>query len=74
MSGGRNGISSSNSRFPFTASQWQELEDQALIFKYMIFGMPISPDLLFTIKRGTALECTKIRYLELMNKLGATFD
>ncbi|KAK2991943.1 hypothetical protein RJ640_027834 [Escallonia rubra] len=54
MSGARNGISSS-SRFPFTASQWQELEHQALIFKYMISGMPIPPDLIFTIKRGTAL-------------------
>ncbi|KAK2974962.1 hypothetical protein RJ640_009121 [Escallonia rubra] len=54
MSGARNGISSgsSSSRFPFTASQWQELEHQALIFKYMISGMPIPPDLLFTIKRG----------------------
>ncbi|KAL4282077.1 hypothetical protein GQ457_03G046920 [Hibiscus cannabinus] len=39
---GRNG-------FPFTASQYQELEHQALIFKYMVSGIPIPPDLLFTL-------------------------
>ncbi|KAG6431658.1 hypothetical protein SASPL_109740 [Salvia splendens] len=37
-------------QFPFTASQWQELEHQALVFKYMVSGMPIPPDLLFTIR------------------------
>lgn len=42
---------SGRNRFPFTASQWQELEHQALIFKYMVSGIPIPPDLLFTIKR-----------------------
>ncbi|KAJ4708781.1 Growth-regulating factor-like protein [Melia azedarach] len=44
--------SGSNIRYPFTASQWQELEHQALIFKYMVSGIPIPPDLLFTIKRS----------------------
>ncbi|KAL7598358.1 hypothetical protein Lser_V15G25501 [Lactuca serriola] len=39
-------------RFPFTASQWQELEHQALVYKYMISGMPIPPDLLYTIKKS----------------------
>lgn len=39
--------------FPFTSSQWQELEHQALIFKYMVSGIPIPPDLLFGIKRST---------------------
>ncbi|KAG7012709.1 Growth-regulating factor 5 [Cucurbita argyrosperma subsp. argyrosperma] len=42
MSGGRN-------RLPFTAAQWQELEHQALIFKYMASGIPLPPHLLFTI-------------------------
>ncbi|CAK9326740.1 unnamed protein product [Citrullus colocynthis] len=41
----------SRNRFPFTAAQWQELEHQALIFKYMVSGIPVPPDLLFTIKR-----------------------
>ncbi|XP_048490971.1 growth-regulating factor 5 isoform X2 [Beta vulgaris subsp. vulgaris] len=40
------------SKFPFTATQWQELEHQALIYKYMAAGVPIPPDLLFTIKRS----------------------
>ncbi|KAK4265625.1 hypothetical protein QN277_026652 [Acacia crassicarpa] len=44
--GGRN-------RFPFTPSQWQELEHQALIFKYMASGIPIPPDLVFSIKRAS---------------------
>ncbi|XP_022751753.1 growth-regulating factor 1 isoform X2 [Durio zibethinus] len=38
--------------FPFTLSQWQELEHQALIFNYMVSGIPIPPDLLFTVKRS----------------------
>ncbi|CAK9140999.1 unnamed protein product [Ilex paraguariensis] len=45
-------VSTGRNRYPFTASQWQELEHQALIFKYMVSGMPIPPDLLFTIKRS----------------------
>ncbi|KAJ8750867.1 hypothetical protein K2173_016048 [Erythroxylum novogranatense] len=40
------------SSFPFTASQWQELEHQALIFKYMVSGIPVPPDLLITVKRS----------------------
>ncbi|XP_030944041.1 growth-regulating factor 1-like isoform X2 [Quercus lobata] len=43
---------SGRNRFPFSASQWQELEHQALIFKYMASGIPIPPDLLYTIKRS----------------------
>ncbi|CAA6658677.1 unnamed protein product [Spirodela intermedia] len=31
-------MSGNSSRCPFTASQWQELEHQALIFKYMASG------------------------------------
>ncbi|CAI9100701.1 OLC1v1037857C1 [Oldenlandia corymbosa var. corymbosa] len=44
--------SSTSGRFPFTASQWQELEHQALIFKYMVSGMPVPPDLLYTVRRS----------------------
>ncbi|KAL5728610.1 hypothetical protein ACHQM5_001677 [Ranunculus cassubicifolius] len=43
---------SSRNRNPFTPTQWQELEHQALIFKYMAAGMPIPPDLIFPIKRS----------------------
>ncbi|KAI4377472.1 hypothetical protein MLD38_015090 [Melastoma candidum] len=48
--------SSGMSRFPFTASQYQELEHQALIFKYIISGMQIPPELLFSMKRTSFLD------------------
>ncbi|KAE8682918.1 12-oxophytodienoate reductase 3-like [Hibiscus syriacus] len=43
---------SGRNRFPFTATQWQELEHQALIFKYVVSGIPIPPNLLLSIKRS----------------------
>ncbi|XP_042947705.1 growth-regulating factor 5 isoform X3 [Carya illinoinensis] len=43
---------SARNRSPFTSTQWQELEHQALIFKYMVSGIPIPPDLLYGIKRS----------------------
>ncbi|MED6126982.1 hypothetical protein PIB30_083703 [Stylosanthes scabra] len=47
-------VSARNSRSssPFTPNQWQELEQQALVFKYMVTGTPIPPDLIFSIKRS----------------------
>ncbi|XP_045789823.1 growth-regulating factor 1-like [Trifolium pratense] len=39
-------------KYPFTPSQWQELEHQALIYKYMASGISIPPDLLFTIRKS----------------------
>ncbi|KAF3324848.1 growth-regulating factor 5-like isoform X2 [Carex littledalei] len=36
----------------FTASQWVELEHQALIFKYLMAGVPVPPDLLLPIRRS----------------------
>ncbi|TYJ02358.1 hypothetical protein E1A91_A13G223000v1 [Gossypium mustelinum] len=45
MMSGRN-----SSGFPFTATQWEELQNQVLIFKYMVLGIPIPSYLLFTIK------------------------
>ncbi|CAI0473280.1 unnamed protein product [Linum tenue] len=47
-----NRSSSSCSSSPFTATQWQELEHQALIYKYMVSGVPIPPELLFSVKRS----------------------
>ncbi|MED6203852.1 hypothetical protein PIB30_003592, partial [Stylosanthes scabra] len=41
-----------SSRSPFTPNQWQELEQQALVFKYMVTGTPIPADLIFSIKRS----------------------
>ncbi|TYG87573.1 hypothetical protein ES288_A13G225900v1 [Gossypium darwinii] len=45
MMSGRN-----SSGFPFTATQWEELQNQVLIFKYMVLGIPIPSYLLFSIK------------------------
>lgn len=50
--GGGSVRNNNGGRYPFTASQWQELEHQALVYKYMISGMPIPPDLLYTIKKS----------------------
>ncbi|KAJ0967985.1 hypothetical protein J5N97_024902 [Dioscorea zingiberensis] len=36
----------------FTASQWLELEHQALIYKYLMAGVPVPPDLLLSIRRS----------------------
>ncbi|KAK4746828.1 hypothetical protein SAY87_025865 [Trapa incisa] len=48
-----NGGTSSNGN-PFTANQWQELEHQALICKYLMSGIPVPSDLLFPIKRPSS--------------------
>jgi hypothetical protein len=37
---------------PFTAAQYEELEHQALIYKYLVVGVPVPPDLLRPIRRG----------------------
>ncbi|CAH8384762.1 unnamed protein product [Eruca vesicaria subsp. sativa] len=38
-------------RIPFTESQWEELENQALVFKYLAANVSVPPHLLFLIKR-----------------------
>ncbi|XP_010939918.2 growth-regulating factor 4 isoform X2 [Elaeis guineensis] len=48
--------SASRSRYPFTESQWQELEHQALIFKYLVSGIPIPNDLILPIRRSLLLD------------------
>ncbi|RYQ88767.1 hypothetical protein Ahy_B09g095768 isoform D [Arachis hypogaea] len=52
MSASLSGSARNSSRSPFTPNQWQELEQQALVFKYMVTGTPIPPDLIFSIKRS----------------------
>lgn len=39
-------------RQPFTAAQWRELEHQALIYKYLVAGVPVPDDLLIPIHRS----------------------
>ncbi|KAJ7550315.1 hypothetical protein O6H91_07G094500 [Diphasiastrum complanatum] len=41
-------------RHLFTATQWAELEHQALIFKYIMHGAPVPPELLLPIRRSLA--------------------
>ncbi|XP_038985423.1 growth-regulating factor 1-like [Phoenix dactylifera] len=48
----------SSCRYPFTPSQWQELEHQALIFKYMASGIPIPSDLILPLRRSYLLDST----------------
>ncbi|CAA0836833.1 Growth-regulating factor 5, partial [Striga hermonthica] len=48
----KNHIVHNYGRFPFTASQWEELEQQALVFKYMVSGALVPPDLIFTLQRS----------------------
>ncbi|XP_065046701.1 growth-regulating factor 1-like [Musa acuminata AAA Group] len=49
------GISSS---YPFTPSQWQELEQQRLFYRYMVSGIPNPWDLSLRIRRSFLLEPT----------------
>ncbi|ESW03481.1 hypothetical protein PHAVU_011G017700 [Phaseolus vulgaris] len=39
-------------RSPFTVSQWEELEHQALIFKYMLAGLPVPHNLVLPIQKS----------------------
>ncbi|KAH8972222.1 hypothetical protein BDL97_02G184500 [Sphagnum fallax] len=41
-------------RAPFTSVQWAELEHQALIFKYMMAGVNVPPELLNPIRKSVA--------------------
>ena len=36
----------------FTPAQYEELEQQALIYKYLVAGVPVPPDLVLPIRRG----------------------
>ncbi|GLJ40698.1 hypothetical protein SUGI_0840610 [Cryptomeria japonica] len=52
MGMGSYGTAVQGSRFCFTPSQWQELEHQALIFKYMTAGIQVPTDLLMPIRKS----------------------
>ncbi|XVF10302.1 hypothetical protein REPUB_Repub07fG0170800 [Reevesia pubescens] len=41
-----------NARVPFTAAQWQELERQTMIYKYMMASVPVPAELLIPITRN----------------------
>ncbi|XP_042451528.1 growth-regulating factor 4-like [Zingiber officinale] len=39
-------------RPPFTEVQWQELEHQAMIYKYFMAGLPVPPELIVPVQRS----------------------
>ncbi|XWS38141.1 hypothetical protein CRYUN_Cryun19dG0104800 [Craigia yunnanensis] len=41
-----------NARVPFTAAQWQELERQTMIYKYMMASVPVPSELLIPLTRN----------------------
>ncbi|OMP02817.1 Growth-regulating factor 5 [Corchorus olitorius] len=41
-----------NARVAFTAAQWQELERQTMIYKYMMASIPVPPELLLPLSRN----------------------
>ena len=43
---------SENVRVPFTATQWQELERQAMAYKYMMASVPVPPQLLIPFTKS----------------------
>ena len=65
---------SARNRSPFTASQWQELEHQALIFKYIVSGVPIPADLIWTVKRSLDSSLSSGLFPHQPSKHGRTFS
>ena len=51
MMSSRAGGGAGAGRYPFTASQWQELEHQALIYKCLASGKPIPSYLMPPLRR-----------------------
>ncbi|GKV04027.1 hypothetical protein SLEP1_g16244 [Rubroshorea leprosula] len=47
-----NPLEAVNVRVPFTAAQWQELERQTAIFKYIMDSVPVPPKLLIPITKS----------------------
>ena len=54
MSGASSSVEAAGLGFrpPFTAAQWKELERQALIYKYLVAGLPVPTELVVLIQRS----------------------
>ncbi|KAL8538173.1 hypothetical protein ACS0TY_000219 [Phlomoides rotata] len=50
------GIMATSVAFPFTSAQWKELERQAMIYKYMIYSVPVPSDLLLPLSRNLTVD------------------
>ncbi|XP_076936622.1 growth-regulating factor 4-like isoform X1 [Bidens hawaiensis] len=68
MSGSTTVAGGSGFRPPFTPVQWQELEHQALIYKYLVAGVPVPYDLVLPIRRS--LEALSETFFNNPNSLG----
>ncbi|KAG8382070.1 hypothetical protein BUALT_Bualt05G0038300 [Buddleja alternifolia] len=61
-------------RTPFTAVQWQELEQQAMIYKYLMAGLPIPPDLVMPIRQSLSARFFHHPTLGYSSYYGKKFD
>ncbi|XP_052209806.1 growth-regulating factor 3-like [Diospyros lotus] len=54
MSGASSSLGAAGEGFrpPFTAAQWRELEHQALVYKYLVEGVPVPAELLVPIRQS----------------------
>ncbi|KAF5815657.1 putative transcription factor interactor and regulator C3H-WRC/GRF family [Helianthus annuus] len=68
MSGSTTVAAGTGYRPPFTPVQWQELEHQALIYKYLVAGVPVPYDLVVPIRRS--LEALSATFFNNPNSLG----
>lgn len=51
--------------FPFTHAQWNELQRQAMIYKYMMASIPVPSDLLFPLSSSTPCNYYSFHFLSL---------
>ncbi|KAL2494634.1 Growth-regulating factor [Forsythia ovata] len=56
------GLGYERCRPPFTAVQWQELEHQAMIYQYLVAGLPVPPDLVIPIRHR--FEAISVRFFD----------
>ncbi|XP_074588915.1 growth-regulating factor 6-like [Curcuma longa] len=68
--GGGGGGGGCRSRYPFTLSQWQELELQALVFRYMASGIPVPSDLVPCIRRRPFVDPQTLPFLPNLPAIG----
>ncbi|KAG6528458.1 hypothetical protein ZIOFF_010633 [Zingiber officinale] len=67
---GGGGGGGGRSRYPFTVSQWQELELQALVFRYMASGIPVPSDLVLCIRRRPFVDPQTLPFLPNLPAIG----
>ncbi|XP_074268218.1 growth-regulating factor 5-like [Silene latifolia] len=56
-------------QYPFTANQWQELENQVLTFRYLMSGVPVPPGLMSTVITSSSSSSSCSRLFPLQQSL-----